>query len=223
MVHRGLQLHVGANQLPLTLLQLHLRPGPERALPLALPPPLETHLLNRVLLRPGTQQNRLRRPAPEYHPGIRPPPQEPQQGLRGLLRPAQPHRLPRREPRSPGRQPHDPGLPAGQEEEGPPRGERDGGGSAVGGGEAGGGAAAAAGGGGGAVFRVGVATAVRYRIVFWKTMRYGISLAGNVTVNDLGVKSTDDGVKLSSSSSSLHMGVVVMVVMGVFVNSLFSF
>ncbi|KAK9133540.1 hypothetical protein Scep_013068 [Stephania cephalantha] len=84
-------------------------------------------------------------------------------------------------------------------------------------------AAAAAGGGGGAVFGVGVATAVRYRIVFWKTMRYRISLAGNVTVNDLGVKSTEGGVKLSSSSSSLHMGVVVMVVLGIFVNSLFSF
>ncbi|KAK9155854.1 hypothetical protein Sjap_003334 [Stephania japonica] len=82
--------------------------------------------------------------------------------------------------------------------------------------------------GGGTVFRVGVATLLRYRIVFWKTRRYGMSVAGNVTVNASGLKSTEDGVKLSSSSPTLlcglsRVGVVVLVVAGIFVNLFFSF
>ncbi|KAF6136228.1 hypothetical protein GIB67_001637 [Kingdonia uniflora] len=47
------------------------------------------------------------------------------------------------------------------------------------------------------VFRVDLVTAVRYKVVFWKSGHHKMSVGGNVSVDDQGNQSTKKGVKLS--------------------------
>ncbi|PIA31904.1 hypothetical protein AQUCO_04700042v1 [Aquilegia coerulea] len=57
------------------------------------------------------------------------------------------------------------------------------------------------------VFRVDVKTAVRYKIIFWKTKHHSIKVGSNLTVNDMGalVKKKKKGVKLKSSCDSVQV------------------
>ncbi|OVA11158.1 Late embryogenesis abundant protein [Macleaya cordata] len=50
------------------------------------------------------------------------------------------------------------------------------------------------------IFRVDLATAVRYKIMAWKTGRHKMKLGVNVTVNDQGLKTAKKGVELSCAS-----------------------
>ncbi|KAF8023887.1 hypothetical protein BT93_F1163 [Corymbia citriodora subsp. variegata] len=48
------------------------------------------------------------------------------------------------------------------------------------------------------VFRVDLATAVRFKIGVWKTKRYKFKVGANVTLNDEGAKNTKKDIKLKS-------------------------
>ncbi|XP_030542811.1 protein NDR1-like [Rhodamnia argentea] len=49
-----------------------------------------------------------------------------------------------------------------------------------------------------AVFRVDLATAVRFKIIFWKTKRHKLRVGANVTLNPEGAKMAKKGIKLKS-------------------------
>lgn len=51
-------------------------------------------------------------------------------------------------------------------------------------------------------FKVGVATAVRYKILAWKTRHHGLRVDADVEVNQYGTKSTGKGVRLHSSTAA---------------------
>ncbi|KAI3441609.1 uncharacterized protein J3R85_002208 [Psidium guajava] len=48
------------------------------------------------------------------------------------------------------------------------------------------------------VFRVDLATAVRFKIMFWKTKRHKLMVGANVTLNQVGAKDKKKGIKLKS-------------------------
>ncbi|XP_047340450.1 protein NDR1-like [Impatiens glandulifera] len=54
----------------------------------------------------------------------------------------------------------------------------------------------------GAVFRVGLETAVRFKISFFKTKRHRLAVGADVAMNDMGTKIRKKDVKLSSSPPS---------------------
>lgn len=53
---------------------------------------------------------------------------------------------------------------------------------------------------GSAVFRVDMATRVRFKILFWKTKKYSLVREASVEVNDQGIKVNKKGIKLNSSA-----------------------
>lgn len=61
-------------------------------------------------------------------------------------------------------------------------------------------------GGGKAVFRVDLATAVRFKILFWKTKRHGLVVGADFDVNDVGMKVTKKGTRLKSGAPELFAG-----------------
>ena len=48
-------------------------------------------------------------------------------------------------------------------------------------------------------------TQVRFKIVFWKTKRYGIEVGADVEVNGDGVKVHKKGIKMKKSDSSARL------------------
>ncbi|CAA7035841.1 unnamed protein product [Microthlaspi erraticum] len=58
---------------------------------------------------------------------------------------------------------------------------------------------------GSAVFRLDLKTQVRFKIIFWKTKRYGIEVGANVEVNGDGVKANKKGIKMRKSDSSTRL------------------
>lgn len=59
---------------------------------------------------------------------------------------------------------------------------------------------------GSAVFRVELATAVRYKIIFWKTKRHRLVVAADLHVNDQGSlvkRKKNKGIKLSSGAAKI--------------------
>ncbi|KAF3606775.1 hypothetical protein DY000_02049654 [Brassica cretica] len=58
---------------------------------------------------------------------------------------------------------------------------------------------------GSAVFWMDLKTQVRFKIVFWKTKRYGIEVGADVEVNGDGVKAHKKGIKMKKSDSSARL------------------
>lgn len=58
---------------------------------------------------------------------------------------------------------------------------------------------------GSAVFRLDLKTQVRFKIVFWKTKRYGVEVGADVEVNGDGVKAQKKGIKMKKSDSSFPL------------------
>ncbi|CAA0383110.1 Protein NDR1 [Arabidopsis thaliana] len=58
---------------------------------------------------------------------------------------------------------------------------------------------------GSAVFRLDLKTQVRFKIVFWKTKRYGVEVGADVEVNGDGVKAHKKGIKMKKSDSSFPL------------------
>ncbi|CAG7882873.1 hypothetical protein BRARA_C03798 [Brassica rapa] len=58
---------------------------------------------------------------------------------------------------------------------------------------------------GSAVFRMDLKTQVRFKIVFWKTKRYGVEVGADVEVNGNGVKANKKGIKMKKSDSSTRL------------------
>uniref|UniRef100_A0A1J3GR75 Protein NDR1 n=1 Tax=Noccaea caerulescens TaxID=107243 RepID=A0A1J3GR75_NOCCA len=58
---------------------------------------------------------------------------------------------------------------------------------------------------GSAVFRVDLKTQVRFKIIGWKTKRYGIEVGADVEVNGDGVKAKKKGIKMKGSDSSTRL------------------
>ncbi|CAL9221633.1 unnamed protein product [Arabidopsis halleri] len=58
---------------------------------------------------------------------------------------------------------------------------------------------------GSAVFRLDLKTRVRFKIIFWKTKRYGIEVGADVEVNGDGVKAQKKGIKMKKSDSSFPL------------------
>ncbi|KAJ4869540.1 Protein NDR1 [Raphanus sativus] len=58
---------------------------------------------------------------------------------------------------------------------------------------------------GSAVFRMDLKTQVRFKIIFWKTKRYGIEVGADVEVNGDGVKAHKKGIKMKKSDSSTRL------------------
>lgn len=58
---------------------------------------------------------------------------------------------------------------------------------------------------GSAVFRLDLKTQVRFKIIFWKTKRYGIEVGADVEVNGDGVKANKKGIKMKKSDSSFPL------------------
>ncbi|XP_010466260.1 PREDICTED: protein NDR1-like [Camelina sativa] len=58
---------------------------------------------------------------------------------------------------------------------------------------------------GSAVFRLDLRTQVRFKIMFWKTKRYGIDVGADVEVNGDGVKAHKKGIKMKKSDSSFPL------------------
>ncbi|ESQ47819.1 hypothetical protein EUTSA_v10021500mg [Eutrema salsugineum] len=58
---------------------------------------------------------------------------------------------------------------------------------------------------GSAVFRMDLKTQVRFKIMFWKTKRYGIEVGADVEVNGNGTKAHKKGIKMKKSDSSTSL------------------
>ncbi|KAL4566832.1 hypothetical protein LXL04_030957 [Taraxacum kok-saghyz] len=60
--------------------------------------------------------------------------------------------------------------------------------------------------GGPAVFRVDLVTAVRFKILFWKTKRHGLRVGADFEVSDRGQKVQKKGTRLKSGAPELFSG-----------------
>ncbi|KAI3673778.1 hypothetical protein L6452_39908 [Arctium lappa] len=60
--------------------------------------------------------------------------------------------------------------------------------------------------GGKAGFRMDLATAVRFKILFWKTKRHGVVVGADFDVNDVGMKATNKGTRLKSGVPEFFSG-----------------
>ncbi|KAF8109674.1 hypothetical protein N665_0093s0027 [Sinapis alba] len=58
---------------------------------------------------------------------------------------------------------------------------------------------------GSAVIRMDLKTHVRFKIVFWKTKRYGVEVGADVEVNGDGGKAHNKGIKMKKSDSSTRL------------------
>ncbi|XP_024977063.1 protein NDR1-like [Cynara cardunculus var. scolymus] len=61
-------------------------------------------------------------------------------------------------------------------------------------------------GGGKVVFRVNLETAVRFKILFWKTKRHGLIVGADFDVNDVGMKVSKKGTRLKSGAPGFLSG-----------------
>lgn len=62
------------------------------------------------------------------------------------------------------------------------------------------------------VFRVDLVTAVRFKILSWKTSRRKLRIGTNVEVNDQGEKVNKKGIRLKSGAVNLKQGCFSVVV-----------
>lgn len=76
---------------------------------------------------------------------------------------------------------------------------------------------------GSTVFRVDLATRVRFKIIFWNTKRHKLSVGADVVVNKMGEKDKKKGIKLSGGPQlgrfPLRVGVLVNLLAFIFLNS----